>query len=632
MNSQSTRSGKFDVSINEIVSLFIPLKNKAADVKRLLFVIGAILSPVTLAGVLWGYIRAYHRHHFPHGELPSFDQLKPITRVAMILGGLIIWILLAAVGTVMYQHGGQYLQEKYLGWFIFLWVNIIVSIAIFIGFNRWRKNISAQVSEMNRFGNARYAQVQDLADYIRKEGVYIGNLIYGYAKQGHFLSVAGTRAGKFINLIAQNLLGMGGFRGSRVVIDVKGEIAFVTSRYQKQSGQTVLILDPWQIVTKDGATYNPLDLISNQKNPEQLSDDATIIAEMIVPKSNSGDQFFNNRARAMITGLVMHLVTSQPESKRHLGTLWSWLRLNDEDWINLLGDMSISADEIVRTAANEIVSVYNRSEKTFASILSAAQDATDFLKSPSLQKSLKSSNFDINTLSDGKTTLYVVIPPTHLNSQSQWLRLVVTTAMRAVVRNRNKRVLFILDEFAALGYLPEIETALSTYAGYNISVWAILQDLGQLKRHYGENWETFISNTAVRHFFGINDKFTAEYLSDIFGDTTYVTYENDGKNGTKPHGTARRLVTPDEIRRGSADQMFTLIEQKPVALFQKIPYYEIEFLDGRHDPNPYYTVQVPPAMNEELETLRRMMDQQRRGFSRGQEFEERFTGSYHHNN
>jgi hypothetical protein len=78
--------------------------------------------------------------------------------------------------------------------------------------------------------------------------------------------------------------------------------------------------------------------------------------------------------------------------------------------------------------------------------------------------------------------------------------------------------------------------------------------------------------------------------------------------------------------------MFTLIEQKPVALFQKIPYYEIEFLDGRHDPNPYYTVQVPPAMNEELETLRRMMDQQRRGFSRGQEFEERFTGSYHHNN
>jgi type IV secretion system protein VirD4 len=465
-------------------------------------------------------------------------------------------------------------------------------------FNKWKKSIIAHITESNRFGNARFATSKDLKAFERVKGLYIGGEIHGYPKTGHFLTVAGTRSGKLINLIAPNLLGLGGLEGSKVIIDLKGEIAFVTARYQKQIGQNVLILDPWAMVTKDGATFNPMDLINNQRDPEQLADDASIIAEMIVPKSTTGDQFFNNRARSMIAGLLMHIVLTQPQSKRNLGTLWQMLRLSEDDWINLLADMSVSADVVVRAIANEIVSVYNRSEKTFASILSSAQDFTDFLKSPSLQKSLKSSNFDINTLSNGSTTLYVVIPPTHLKSHAQWLRLVVTTSMRAVVRNRNKRVLYILDEFATLGYLPEIETALSTYAGYNISVWAILQDLGQLKRNYGDSWETFISNTAVRQFFGISDKFSADYLSSMFGETTYVTYEAEGNKG-KPSATARRLMTPDEVRRGSADNILTIIEQKPVAVFEKKSYLDMPYLDGNHDPNPYHAtenkvVEEPP--------------------------------------
>lgn len=593
MNTQSNHTEKFDVSFKEVLSLFIPLQNKGAAVKQFLYLVGIFLSPVTLFGALWGYIRAYYRHHYPKGELPRFDKLKPVTRIAMILGGLLIWFLLGFVTFILFIYGGEVLREKYFFLIVFLSSNLVFSIAIFFGFNRWRKKISSDVAEMKRFGNARLADKSDLADYFKSAGVYIGDLFYGYPKQGHYLTVAGTRSGKFVNLIAPNLLGMGGYEGSKVVIDVKGEIAHVTGRFQHESGQTVLILDPWNVIGFSDATYNPLDLLINAQTTEHLSDDASMIAEMIVPKSVKGDQFFTNRARSMITGLIMHLVTSQPQTHRHLGMLWKWLRLGDEDWINLVADMSVSKNAIVQAVANEIVSVYNRSEKTFASILSTAQDCTDFLKSPSLQKSLASSNFDINSLSSGKTTLYVVIPPQYLQSQYQWLRLVVTTAMRAVVRNRKRNVLFVLDEFAALGYLPEIETALSTYAGYNISIWAIIQDLGQLKKHYGDSWETFISNSAVRHFFGVNDKFTAEYLSDMFGETTYITYEDDGSNGSKARGTARKLLTPDEIRRGSENNIFTLIDQKPVAVFQKKPYYDIPFLIVRYDPNPYYNLAVP---------------------------------------
>lgn len=591
MNQQHYKKGWFDVSFDEIISLFQMRKDPEGSTKSILFLVGILFTPITLVGAMWGYVRAYNRHLRNKDIAPSLSEIPPIARISMIIWGLLIWVVLVLLISGGMTLMGGVMNRKLMNSpapYILLGANLLITVGAFYIFNKWRNNVSAFLMESNRFGNARFAYPEDMSDLERNEGIYIGGQVYGYGKQGHFLTIAGTRSGKFVNLIAPNLLGLGGYKGSFVVIDPKGEVAAVTARAQKQKGQNVLVLDPWSILGGEGATYNPLDLISSQKNPEHLADDATIIAEMIVPKSHNGDQFFNNRARAMISGLLMHLVLSQPKSKWTLSTIWKWLRLNDEDWINLMGDMSISPDEVVRAAANEIVSVYNRSEKTFASILSTAQEHTDFLKSPSLQRSLQVSNFNINSLSDGKTTLYVVIPPDKLESHAQWLRLVVTTAMRSVIRNKNKRVTFVLDEFAALGYLPEIKTALSTYAGYNITVWAILQDLGQLKAHYGESWETFLSNTAVRHFFGVTDRFTTDYLSQLFGETTYITYQNNGVSGSTPNASARRLATADEIRRGSADHIFTIVEQRPPTYFPKTPYYEMPHLANAYDPNPYY--------------------------------------------
>ncbi|MCH5716709.1 type IV secretory system conjugative DNA transfer family protein [Niabella hibiscisoli] len=130
-------------------------------------------------------------------------------------------------------------------------------------------------------------------------------------------------------------------------------------------------------------------------------------------------------------------------------------------------------------------------------------------------------------------------PPDKLDSHYQYLRLVMTTALRSAVRNHDKRITFLLDEFAALGYLPEMKTALSTYAGYNITMWPIVQDLGQLKSIYGEVWETFISNTAVRNFLSVSDVFSLEYLSKLMGTKTVVTYDEKGK----PNTTSRPLAT-----------------------------------------------------------------------------------------
>ncbi|SMP82292.1 Type IV secretory system Conjugative DNA transfer [Novosphingobium panipatense] len=39
-------------------------------------------------------------------------------------------------------------------------------------------------------------------------------------------------------------------------------------------------------------------------------------------------------------------------------------------------------------------------------------------------------------------------------------------------------VLFLLDEFAALGRLEPVERAMGLMAGYGLQLWPILQDIG----------------------------------------------------------------------------------------------------------------------------------------------------------
>lgn len=507
----------------------------------------------------------------------------------MIAGAVLVWAIIAIVLAVISKLFGHFLgrgidTQIMVGFAI---VNLIVCGVVFRSFKRWQGTVSNHLSEARRFGSARWATDSDLDDLVKRNGLYIGGGVYGYGKQGHLLTLGGAGGGKGVNLILPNLLGAGGYSGSWFIIDVKGELATVSARYQSDKGKDVLVLDPWGLHTKNGATYNPLDLVIGQADLDSMIDDISIIAEMIIPKENQGDQLWNNKARSIIVGLILHLINTAEKAEQTLAKVWEWLRLETEGLEELFSDMAISDSAIVRATASEFVSIMHGASKMFQSIMATAQEKTDFLKSPALQKSLASSNFDVKNITNGKTVLYVIIPADKLDSHYRWLRLVMTTALRSAVRNRDKKITFLLDEFAALGYLPEVKTALSTYAGYNITMWPIVQDLGQLKTLYGDAWETFISNTVVRHFLSVSDMFSLGYLSKLMGTTTMVSYDPNDAQG-KANTTARPLVTPDEIRRASANNIFTLIEQRPVATFPKLPYYDMPELTGKYDDNPYF--------------------------------------------
>lgn len=58
-------------------------------------------------------------------------------------------------------------------------------------------------------------------------------------------------------------------------------------------------------------------------------------------------------------------------------------------------------------------------------------------------------------------------------------------------------LLGMLDEFATLGRLEPLGQAEGLMASYGVQLWAILQDLHQLKALYGERHGAFLANAAV---------------------------------------------------------------------------------------------------------------------------------------
>jgi len=583
-------------SIWDVLKIFQNRYDPEGKVKFILIAVGIVLTPITLAGALWFFIRSFHRHLEPEGVMPTLSPMPIITKISMVIGGASIWFLLfAAYRIFSYAFPQNDISMGYI--ILYLIVMSLVSAIMMNRFDIWRNGVFINMEKSTTHGSARFADHEEYQEFYGKDkGIYIGNNFYNFDKQGHILTCAGPRSGKFVNLIAHNLLGISQYIGSWFVIDVKGEISAVTARFQRSLGRKVIVLNPWNLLNPSEDTYNPLDLI-DPTNEESLIDDASIIAQMIVPdKPGDKDPFWSNRARSLITGMIVHLMLLENEEgkeevEKTLTTIWKWLRLSADDFLALGVDMVFSTNEAVNAVGNEIKAAKDN-EKMFGSILATAQDATDFLKSPSLQRSLKSSSFDINQLSNGNITLYVVIPADKLDTQSQWLRLVTTTSLLAVVRNKNKKVTFVLDEFAALGKMPIIETYMGLSSGYNITLWPIVQSLIQLRNIYGHGWESFTANAAVRHYFGVNDNFTADYISKSFGITTFQSQHYNPDKARER--TARALVTPDEVKWMSAKSIFMQIDQRNPTYFPKYPYYADSRLVGTYDANPYYSRDEAP--------------------------------------
>jgi type IV secretion system protein VirD4 len=466
-------------------------------------------------------------------------------------------------------------------------------------FFTWRTNRSAANRQNDLLGSARFgnrADVQKLetgGDLIIGRSAKSGKLLR-YDGPAHLLTMAPTRSGKGVGTIIPNLLLLD---RSVICIDPKGENARVTARARAARGK-VWCLDPFGVSGRPTASYNPL--AGFDPAGLDLAEDANTLADALVHDApgQSGDAHWNEEAKALIAGLILHTVAHEPAERRTLATLRNNLTLAPARFADLLTAMqeSAGAHGLIARAANRHL---GKSDREASGVLSAAQRHTHFLDSPRIVDVTSASDFAFADLKERSETVFLCLPPDRLDTYSRWLRLLISQAVTDMARSpaRPARpVLFLLDEFAALGRLEPVERAMGLMAGYGLQLWPILQDLNQLRGTYGDKAGTFMSNAGVLQAFGVNDHATAELLSKTIGQTTleYATAGTSEKTNlfqaaersrsTSTHVSARSLMNPDEIMRMPTDTMLLLLQGKDPLMVEKIRYYDQPEFAGLADP------------------------------------------------
>jgi type IV secretion system protein VirD4 len=346
-----------------------------------------------------------------------------------------------------------------------------------------------------------------------------------YGGDGHILTIGPTRTGKTRRLLIPNLL-LDPYNRSFVVIDIKGEIAALTHEHRTRIGSKVVALDPFGVLAERGVNiptvgFNPMLMLDPRHR--DFSDDAMVIAESLIQVApNSKEPHFAEAAQDFAAGIVML-------SKIHYGA-----NANLSDVRTNIAASAESIEEVARTVEadenmhpavkNKLAKFINAKEgKEIQSILSTASTQTRALDSVAIAASLAGGSVDFGALKRESHTVYLVLPPDRLLTHAKWLRLVISAAMTAMQKTKpvpgRPDVVFMLDEFPQLGRLQSIETAVSLNAGFGIKVWVAVQNLGQLKDQYGDNWETFPSAGAVTCF-SPRDVFTRDYMTKLIGTGT----------------------------------------------------------------------------------------------------------------
>lgn len=457
-----------------------------------------------------------------------------------------------------------------------------------------------EASDVTTYGSARWANAKDIASakLFAEDGVVLGRLDKRYLRHDgseHVLCFAPTRSGKGVGLVIPSLLT---WPGSAIVHDIKGENWQLTAGWRARFGR-VLLFDPTNAAS---AAYNPLLEV---RRGEREVRDVQNIADILVDPEGQLERrnHWEKTSHSLLVGAILHVLYAEKNKTlagvaaflsdpRHpiAATLTAMMRTPH------LGDRP---HPVVAQSARELL---NKSENERSGVLSTAMSFLSLYRDPVVAAVTRRCDWRIDELvsSARPLTLYLVVPPSDISRTKPLVRLILNQIGRRLTEelnntDRKHRLLFMLDEFPALGRLDFFESQLAFMAGYGLKAFLIAQSLNQIEKAYGQN-NAILDNCHVRVAFATNDERTAKRLSDALGTTTELrAMKNYAGHRLSPwlghlmvsrQETARALLTPGEIMQLPHDDEIILVSGAPPIRAQKVRYFRDVQLNER--------IQKPP--------------------------------------
>lgn len=433
-----------------------------------------------------------------------------------------------------------------------------------------------------------------------------------FERNRNVLVVGGSGSGKTRGFFEPNIMQL---NSNYLVTDPKGETLPRMGHMLEAAGYKILAFNT--VDFSKSLHYNPLAYIRDEADILEFV--SCLIENTTGDREHAGDPFWENAERLLYVALIGYLVYRCPPEDCSLSgvvTLLSLAKAKESDesyrspldllfeevetgmrcvaafggdgqgfdptrrasydpagscrWVKVAEPVPVDSD----FALLHYKMFKDAAGKTLKSILVSCNTRMEPFAIPQVRELVSRDEMELDRLGDaeGRRAVFAVMSDTSslysfLFSIMLWQTMSIL-CKRALVEYGGSLpvpVTLLMDEFANIGRLPDVERMVAVVRSRNISMAFGLQSLSQLKAAYKDNAATIVDCCDTLLFLGGKSNETAKEISESVGKETVSTVTWNESRGQSASSTRnwstleRDLVQPSEVARLPRDEAIVLI-------------------------------------------------------------------------
>lgn len=383
----------------------------------------------------------------------------------------------------------------------------------------------------NKFGdpqkfNKKYADSDFSQNTILADEVYMG-LNNRKRKNNNVLVIGGSGTGKSRSVIQPNLLQA---NCSYVITDVGGTLLKSQRHFLEQKGYKIKVFDLTDM--SKSSHYNPFNYIRDEK-------DVVTMVDSLIKITNGGKRSetpsWEVMEKALLLACCFYLIETVPKEEQNFANVMELLNAalsaaeitkDDPDDMSLLdvlmNNLEKNKPESIAVENYKFFKMMDGKSIAAFLIIAGAAVRLQVFNFAEVKQLTNDDTLDLISLGDEKQALFIVLPQNDSNFNflasmliSQLINMLKDCIQQdGVIKPLKTHVSFLLDDFAELRFISELDSKIDGIKGYNISFTIVLQSLSQLKAMYKDNWEAIVDNCAAFIFFGCRGKTTLKYVEN----------------------------------------------------------------------------------------------------------------------
>ena len=397
---------------------------------------------------------------------------------------------------------------------------------------------------------------------------YMNGKFYNSDSFEHTLIIGSTGSGKTASCILPLIFNLGCAGESMVINDTKGELYCYTSKYLKDKGYDIKIINLRDALASDG--WNPLHLpykYYQNNNIDLAGDLIENFSKSLTKNLSSKDMYWEKSANAVLTALCYALIEDAPnESQVNLYSIYNLLVEHGTKYIDRFNSLDLYFQQKPMGSLSKMSYATGSFAKgeTRATLFSVLATVIKMFSDTGIANLTSHTDFELEDIGKKKTAVYLIIPDEKESRHElasifidQCYQALVNTAVSMKDGKMPIRVNFILDEFANMPPINSISNKITVSRSRNIRYYLVIQDFDQLKEKYKDQTGTIKSNTNWIYLL-TTDNDSAKEISTRLGKYTISSNrvstssrleQLDYNLSNDKSLIGRELLMPDELMR-----------------------------------------------------------------------------------